>query len=114
MKPARLICVTAVAVSFLLNMSVPLPSQEISATTSKHHHYKFIDIGTFGGPASFINNVFAFGAPNQINVSGLAVGSSGTSDSTPADSTGFVCGGVDGSLPFVFHAFKWQDGDVTD
>ena len=81
---------------------------------TEFRHYKLIDIGTFGGPASYINAQFALGAPNQINASGTAVGSSATSEPSLADSNGALCGGLDGILHSVFHAFRWQDGEVTD
>jgi probable HAF family extracellular repeat protein len=81
---------------------------------AKHHRYKLVDIGTFGGPASYINAAFSLGAPNQINERGTAVGSSATSIPAPADSNLGVCDGVDGDVPFVFHAFQWQNGVVSD
>jgi probable HAF family extracellular repeat protein len=82
--------------------------------TTHFRHYRLIDLGTFGGPASYINNPAALGAPNQINANGVAVGSSATSvPSTPESNTG-LCGGVDGIVPYIFHAFKWQAGYVTD
>jgi len=96
-------------------MALTLPPQlAAGATPTQFRHYRLIDLGTFGGPASFINNPAALGAPNQINASGVAVGSSATSiPLTPESNTG-VCGGVDGIVPFIFHAFKWQAGNVTD
>jgi probable HAF family extracellular repeat protein len=80
----------------------------------KHHHYQLIDIGTFGGPASYINNQISLGAPNQINSRGAAVGAAATSIPAPPNSNDPICQGQDGIVPFVFHAFKWQDGAVTD
>jgi uncharacterized membrane protein len=75
-------------------------------------HYKLIDIGTFGGPASYINAAFAAGAPNQINNRGTVVGSAATD--TPAPPNRQICGGIDGIVPFIFHAFAWQNGELTD
>ena len=80
----------------------------------KHHHYKFIDMGTFGGPESNINNALSLGAPNQINSHGTTVGTSATSIPSPPHGNFGFCGGLDGMVHFVFHAFQWQDGKVTD
>ena len=97
-----------------------LPAQELQENkerreendSKEHHRYRFVDIGTFGGPASFVNPV-GNGA-GTISSPGTVVGASATLvPSTPA-SNGFVCGGLDGIVPFVFHAFKWQNGVVTD
>jgi len=80
----------------------------------KHHQYELVDIGTFGGPASYINAAFALGAVNQINEHGTSVGSSATSEPAPPGSNPANCGGIDGKIDFVFHAFKWENGAVTD
>ena len=32
---------------------------------------------------------------------------------TPTSNSG-ACGGLGGAVPFVFHAFEWQNGVVTD
>jgi probable HAF family extracellular repeat protein len=79
---------------------------------SRHHRYRFIDIGTFGGPASFINP--PFNDVRGLNRHGTTVGSSATSIPTGATSNGFVCGGLDGVVPFVFHAFKEEEGEVSE
>ena len=88
--------------------------QPASETSSPHHLYRFVDLGTFGGPESYINNSMAIGAPNQINRLGTTVGSSATSIPSPPHSNFAFCGGLDGTVHFVFHAFKWEDGAVTD
>jgi probable HAF family extracellular repeat protein len=97
-----------------LGIPILLPAQQEAAEENhaKHHRYKLVDLGTFGGPESFINAPANGGA--GLNVRGTTVGGSATSVPRPADSISFFCGGLDGSVPFVFHAFKWQDGEVTD
>jgi probable HAF family extracellular repeat protein len=81
----------------------------------EHHRYKFVDLGTFGGPASYINNAMALGAPNQINKPGTAVGAAATATPIPPPPPNTqICGGIDGSVPFIFHAFAWQNGRLTD
>jgi probable HAF family extracellular repeat protein len=77
-----------------------------------HHRYKLIDLGTLGGPESYINAAFSLGAPNQINNRGTVVGAAATLIPTPPNKQ--ICGGPDGLVPFVFHAFEWQNGVLTD
>ena len=109
MKYGKLIL--AMPLLVVLPVPVSLAAQE---QVAKHHHYKLIDMGTFGGPESDINNAMALGAPNQINRRGTTVGSSATSIPSPPHSNFTICGGLDGTVHFVFHAFQWQDDKVTD
>jgi probable HAF family extracellular repeat protein len=81
---------------------------------SKHHHYKLIDLGTFGGPESYTNPAFTLGSHHQINRRGVVVGGAATSIPTTPTSNFLVCGGLDGLVPFVNHAFEWQHGSMTD
>jgi probable HAF family extracellular repeat protein len=111
MKSRFLMCCTAIALFVALSIPVSLAAQEHH---TKHHQYQLVDTGTFGGPASYINNQFSLGAPNQINSRGTTVGAAATSISSPGNSNTTICEGLDGILPFVFHAFKWQDGAVID
>jgi probable HAF family extracellular repeat protein len=111
MKSNTLRFLITISLFAVLALPISLAAQERG---TNFRHYKLIDLGTFGGAASFINNPAALGAPNQINASGVAVGSSATSTPiTPESNTG-VCGGVDGIVPNIFRAFKWQAGHVTD
>jgi len=77
-----------------------------------HLRYRFLDLGTFGGPESYINAAFSLGSPNQINNRGTVVGAAATLIPTPPNKQ--ICGGPDGLVPFVFHAFAWQDGVLAD
>jgi hypothetical protein len=109
MKSRTLRCVSAMTLFAALAIPVRLAAQ---GQTTHFRHYKLIDIGTFGGPASFVNPPF-----NDfpiLNNHGTIVGSSATSIPTTSTSNFFVCGGLDGIVPRVFHAFKWQKGAVTD
>ena len=83
-------------------------STRVSAQT--HHHYKLIDMGTFGGPVSSIN-IPVFGG--NLNRNGITIGWSATSTPASPTSNFLVCGGLDGVVPFITHAFQWN-GAVTD
>ena len=63
----------------------------------KHKHYTLVDLGTLGGPNSFLN-----GGSRLIDASGAVAG---TADTSIYDS-GCDC--------YVDHAFKWQNGVMTD
>ena len=93
-------------------VSVRLIAQVQTDPHSEHHRYRFVDLGTLGGPESYVNAAFAAGAPNQINNRGVVVGAAATD--TPAPPNKQICGGPDGIVPFVFHAFAWQHGELTD
>jgi probable HAF family extracellular repeat protein len=76
-----------------------------------HHHYKLIDMGTLGGPQSYINPPFNSVPP--LSRKGMVVGGSATSVPTSGISDFYVCGGPNG-IPNVFHAFAWKVDLVTD
>ncbi len=106
----------AVAILFgATAIPIRLAAQDHSAEqgpTKKHHHYKLVDLGTFGGPVSYVNFAQALGAPNQINNHGMTVGAAATPTSVSPNCP--FCGGIDGIAPFVFHAFEWRNGVLTD
>jgi uncharacterized membrane protein len=114
MKSGKLISAMALLVALAISVSLSAQDNQDRNKTPQHHHYQLIDMGTFGGPESYINNAMSLGAPNQINRRGTTVGSSATSIPSPPHSNFTICGGLDGTAHFVFHAFQWQDGKVTD
>ncbi len=116
MKSRTLTCITAMTLLAALAIPVRLAAQDNrdQSNDHKHHHYKLIDLGTFGGPASYINAAMALGSPNQINSRGTTVGAAATSIPSPPHSNFSICGGAEGILPLVFRAFEWHDGAVTD
>jgi probable HAF family extracellular repeat protein len=74
----------------------------------KHHHYKLIELGTFGGPTSYINPG-GNGGP-YMNHQGAVVGSSQTSVPLPSNNNGFVCvAGLD-----VYHGLAWGESGITN
>src|ERR1700730_11870 len=115
MKSRRLTCITAMTLSVTVAIPMRTSSQkqtENDGGKSKHHRYRLVDLGTFGGPESYVNAVFALGSPNQINNRGTVVGAAATSHPVPPNKQ--ICRGPDGLVPFVFHAFAWQKGVLTD
>lgn len=104
MKSRRLIFVTAITLFAALSLPIHLAAQDT--------RYKLVDIGTFGGPASFVNP--PFNVHPILNSNGILVGGSATSIPTSSTSNFFVCGGFDGLVPNVFHAFESRDGKATD
>ena len=82
-----------------------LAAQEQPQEQGKEHtRYKLIDLGTFGGPASYFSNGF----DGILNNRGTAVGWADTStpDPFPAFCSNSDC--------FVSHAFRSQNGVLTD
>lgn len=76
---------------------------------AKHHMYKLIDLGTFGGPNSFIN--CCAGSEPNLSKRGAVVGGADTSIPNPhgANPNPLLCCEI-----FVNPAFKWQDGDLIE
>jgi uncharacterized membrane protein len=98
-------CTTVVCSSVLIGcaalaMPMSLAAQEHN---EKHVHYKLVDLGTFGGPASYVQNGF----DGVLNNQGAAVGWADTSTPDPYPNFCF-------SNCYVVHAFQSQDGVLTD
>jgi probable HAF family extracellular repeat protein len=74
---------------------------------SKHHHYKLVDLGTFGGPHSY-GSVNGEGFP-LLNNSGVVVSYADLSSADP--NAAFGCYVPDCSQA---HAAMWKDGRITD
>jgi hypothetical protein len=65
----------------LLVLFLPQVSPAQSDTPTQHRHtprYKAVDIGTFGGRASYVNPAWELGGPNQMNRHGSTVGTAAT------------------------------------
>jgi hypothetical protein len=114
MKSRILKCITAT--TLFAGLAVPLgfaaQDDAAQANNPKHHHYKLIDIGTFGGPESYLNPTPVIGSPDQLNSQGTTVGGAGTPIPTTPTNNPAICGGFEGIVPFVNHALEWRDGVV--
>lgn len=103
MKKNLMIAAFAAALLVIPAATLQLVAQE---QNTKHHHYKLIDLGTFGGPISGLSNPF----PQEdglLNNRGAVVGIADTTTPDPyAPNCITDC--------FVAHAFRWEDGVMTD
>jgi probable HAF family extracellular repeat protein len=103
----------------VLSALTPLPLRmmaQIEAEQAKHHHYKLIDLGTFGGPLNYVNTGVDLLGPSvnpgpvqDVNFAGTLAGWADTSFSDPYGPTYCFNGDC-----LVSHAFKWRDGFKTD
>jgi probable HAF family extracellular repeat protein len=115
MKSRMLTCITVVTLFVAMAVRVRLAGQDNRDHHHKHHHYKLIDLGTFGGPQSYLatsNGVTSPGAVNQVlNNQGTVVGWGDTSTLDPFAPNCFNPFPPDCFLPL---AFQWQKGVLTD
>jgi len=107
MKRAQHASIIAVMLFVALAIPLGLAAQDDSAQAKKHHHYQLIDLGTFGGPNSYVAT-FDVGALQALNDRGAVAGSADTSTPDPYPN---FCFNDD---CFVSHAFQWQNGVLTD
>jgi probable HAF family extracellular repeat protein len=73
-----------------------------------HHHYAVIDMGTFGGPRSYVSGFIFMGPTQNLNNRGTLSGWSNTAAPDPYPDFCF-----NGDC-YVSHAFRRQDGAITD
>jgi hypothetical protein len=106
MKSQTLLSVIAISLFTAATIWTNLAAQDANTPPKKaeHHHYKFVDLGTFGGPASYFGN----GSDGILNHRGTASGWADTSTPDPYPS---FCFNPD---CYVSHAFQSQNGVVTD
>ena len=100
---------TALIASFSLCASMAFPTissaQNTQAPTNpEHHHYKLVDVGTFGGPTSYFSNGF----DGLLNNHGTAAG---WADTPTPDPNPTFCFSPD---CFVSHAFQSHNDVLTD
>jgi probable HAF family extracellular repeat protein len=115
-KSKGLLCITVMTLFAALAIPTRVTAQEQAKENRhvKHHHYKLIDIETFGGPESYVWPFYSAGSHNTINKHGVTVGAAGTAIRRTPKNNPFMCGGIDAIAPFVNHALELQNGVVTD
>jgi uncharacterized membrane protein len=77
------------------------------AEGAKHHRYKVVDLGTFGGPFSTVT-----GFSHSLTARGAVVGGADTPDANP--NPGCYNSAMGGTDCNVNHAFQWRHGVLTD
>jgi len=98
--------------AFLACWQSAFGQEAMAATRKRAPRYKLVDLGTFGGRASYVNPPWSLGAPHQMNRSGITVGSAATS--VPSSFGCPFCNGLDGQVFNVFHAFKGSGGVLKE
>ncbi|HST09559.1 MAG TPA: hypothetical protein VLL05_04230 [Terriglobales bacterium] len=107
MKPPTWISLVAMTLFATLPAAVAAQDKERHNNDHKHHHYKVVQMGTFGGPTSSIDrsgNPPFYWFNKTITRSGAVLGSGDTDTFDP------YC--FDGCQ--VNYAFRWQDGVQTN
>jgi len=93
MKFRTLIFVTVLTTAALLAIPVPLAAQAKKKASPQHHHYKVFDLGTFGGPNSYVQEEL-----QVINSRGTVAGFGLLSD---GEQRGFVLTPCDENHPGI-------------
>jgi probable HAF family extracellular repeat protein len=98
MKTRNYLVGLTLLVAVELPFSTPAQQQSVQDV---HHHYKFVEIGTFGGPNSYL----AF-SNRSLNNSGVAADTADTQAAVNPPLCFIDC--------YVIHTFLWKNGTMTD
>jgi hypothetical protein len=106
MKSRTLTCITAMTLFVALAIPVRLGAQKQKEGKKEHQRYKLVDIGTFGGSASYLSCCVP--VQHALNDRGIVTGWADISTPDPYSPNCFSpdC--------LVSHAFKWHNGVKTD
>jgi uncharacterized membrane protein len=90
-----------------LEIPVQLAAQEKTEPDHPHqyHHYQLVDVGTFGGPQSWLPST----SPARIGLLNNKGTLTGSADTLAVDP---YC--LDYPDCYAIHAFQWQNGGMTD
>jgi len=104
MELRKVTCITAMTLFTALAMPIGTAAQDNPSQDHKpkHHTYKLIEIGTFGGPSSSV----AGPGVKLVNDRGTGIGGADTPTSDSPDCFFGDC--------FIQHGFTWQNGVITD
>jgi probable HAF family extracellular repeat protein len=110
MKFAKLKRIAAVGFFTLLSLPVQLAAQDEEDHRRLHHQYKLIDMGSLGGPQSYLQDGLSGSfSVAAVNNQGTLAGWADTSEPDP-----FPPNFCFDSDCFLAHAFQWQNGVKTD
>jgi probable HAF family extracellular repeat protein len=99
-RPSILVCATILYLLVAIAFCFAAEEQN-----NKHHHYQVVDVGTFGGPSSWMTNP-AVVRLGLFNNQGTLTGEADTSGVDP------FCSWAPGCYPV--HGFQWKNGTTTD
>ena len=94
---------SSILMTTLFALAIPLSG----AAARNHHHYKLVDLGTFGGPTAY----GSINGPGLQLINNSGVVSSFADTAMPDPNAPTFCYNPD---CFLSHAFHWQDGVLTD
>jgi probable HAF family extracellular repeat protein len=102
----------AISIAITLFAALAIPVQALAQEQKearKHHHYRLVDIGTFGGPNSFLPEPTQSIRP--LNNRGMLASGADTAipDPNAQNNNGFFP-----SDGFIAHACQWRNGVLTD
>jgi probable HAF family extracellular repeat protein len=94
-----------------LAMPVGIPAQDNSSQNNRHQHhrYRLIDMGTFGGPQSYLPCCEPVSI--MLDNRGTVIGAADTVTSDPNYPNTSLWLPQD---PFIMHAFHWRNGVLSD
>jgi len=102
MKARTFACITAMTLFAVL-------AQPGQVAAQQHTLYRLIDIGTFGGPASYLGDPGVGPGVLHLNNRGVLIGHADTAFSDPN-----APDNCDNPDCFLSHASRWEDGVLTD
>jgi probable HAF family extracellular repeat protein len=111
MKPRKLALIITLTLTTALAVTVHVAAQDSRDHDHKNNHYRLIDLGTLGGPNSYLPLLppyHDFLPSASLSRSGTFAGSA---DTTTADPYSPFCFNAD---CFTSHAVAWMDGTLTD
>ena len=107
MTTKKLVCVTTLTFVAVLAITLPVLGQN-EPSHNKAPRYKLMDLGTFGGPVSYV--CFSCGGLNQQKSLVTSAADTATLDPNYPNINPIFFG----SDPYIVHAFRWEQGLLGD